>query len=296
MKKQLFFLVGTIACLCFVAVMLHFIKHPVKNIREASSYHVSEKKLLSPIDFSMSDSFQTAEAKTSEAPGETPDSVTESPETAAPHAGTSLSEAQIYSYLQGPKSWGSKKAWSGKWGVTFYDGAKFGAFGCGLCCMANLYCSLTPYKCTPVDAYHYAKKNTGYHGGGAIDWGYMRDSLSLMGFSCSLGKKPKTYGAFQKMITANLGTITLISSNESKCYWTDNPGHYVTIFLYDQKTDKVFLADSGVPEHNRQWISLKLIYKSLKTASAWQLLSVTDYQKDKDTWKHKNASGSWVKK
>ena len=58
---------------------------------------------------------------------------------------------QIYTYLQGPKSWNQGIDWSGEWGESYMDGGSFGGFGCGLCCMANIYSSLTPYQCSPVD-------------------------------------------------------------------------------------------------------------------------------------------------
>ena len=290
MKRQLTFIIGFMICSIFIiAECMRFFHTPEKEAEETSGYHAAEKNLLSPIDLSKNEKQADTPPSSSE-PQKTSSSSESSPPPAA-----GFSEAQIYSFLQGPKSWESRRTWSGKWGVTYYDGAKFGAFGCGLCCMANLYSSLTPYQCTPIDAYRFAKKHTGYHGGGAIDWGYMKDSLSMMGLACSLKKKPDTYQKFQEMIAEDSGTITLISSNESACYWTNNPGHYVTIFLYDKTTDKVFLADSGVPEHNRQWIPLKYIYRSLKTISSWQFLSIHDYQEKNDTWKHKKAEGSWVK-
>ncbi len=205
-------------------------------------------------------------------------------------------EGEIYSYLQGPKSWNSRLKWSGEWGVSYYDGGSFGGFGCGLCCVANIYSSLTEYKCTPIDAYKYAKKHTGYSGGGAIDWGYMRRSLTAMGFDCKVYRKPSSYEKFQRQIKKSQAAIVLVSSNNSTCYWKDTPGHYVTVFLYDEKRDKVFLADSGDPKHNRHWVSLKKIYDSLKTASPWQFLSVKGYDKNLDQWRHKSAKGNWVSK
>lgn len=205
-------------------------------------------------------------------------------------------EEGIYTYLQGPKSWKQRLKWSGEWGTTFYDGGSFGGFGCGLCCIANVYSSLTKYQCTPVDAYSYAKKNTEYWGGGAIAWGYMRQTLSSIGFDCSVKKKPSTYKKFKKDIADSECAIVLVSSYNSTCYWQDTPGHYVTIFLYDEKTEKVFLADSGDPKHNRHWVPLRKIYKSLKTASAWQYLTVDSYDEVKDNWKHKSVKGNWVKK
>ena len=205
-----------------------------------------------------------------------------------------LKEEDIYTFLQGPKSWNQRLAWSGEWGENFYDGGSFGGFGCGLCCIANLYSTLTKYQCTPVQAYRYAKKKTDYAGGGAIEWGYLRQTLTSLGFDCGVKKKPSAYEEFQKDIAASQGTVVLVSSNESSCFWKDTPGHYVTIFLYDSGKDKVFLADSGEPKRNRRWISLKKVYKSLKTESTWQYLPVGAYDGKKDEWKHKNADGNWV--
>ena len=89
--------------------------------------------------------------------------------------------------------------------------------------------------------------------------------------------------------------LVLISSYNDDSYWQDTPGHYVTLFLYNRETEKAFLTDSGDPEHNRSWISLKLIYKALKTSSDFQYLSVLSYEVDKDTWKHKSSKGTWIK-
>lgn len=205
-----------------------------------------------------------------------------------------ISEEEIYTFLQGPKSWRERRVWSGEWGESFYDGGSFGGFGCGLCCVANLYSSLTKYQCTPQDAYRYAKKKTEYAGGSAIAWGYLRRTLTTLGFTCKVQKKTAEYQTFQRDIANSMGAVVLVSSWDSECYWKDTPGHYVTIFLYDKEKDKVFLADSGDPAHNRQWVSLRKIYKSLKTASAWQYLPVTEYSEKEDQWKHKKAEGSWV--
>ncbi len=212
--------------------------------------------------------------------------------TAAP---TKKPEEKIYSFLQGPKSWGRRLQWSGEWGVSFYDGGSFGGFGCGLCCIANIYSSLTQYRCTPVDAYQYAKKTTNYIGGGAIDWGYLRETLTSLGFQCKVQKKPGTYREFQRDIAKSKAAIVLVCSADSTCYWKDTPGHYVTVFLYEKDRDKIFLADSGDPDHNRHWVGLEKIYRSLKTESSWQYLSVSSYQKAADSWKHKGADGNWVR-
>ena len=191
---------------------------------------------------------------------------------------------QIYTYLQGPKSWNQGIDWSGEWGESYMDGGSFGGFGCGLCCMANIYSSLTPYQCSPVDMYRYAKKHTGYGGGMAIDWGYNRRGLTSLGLHCHVERKQETYHEFRENIRKSKCAIVLVSSANSTVHWKNTPGHYVTIFEFQEKTEKVFLADSGDPDHNRRWIHLKKVYRSLKTASNWQYLVVSGYDKQKDHW------------
>ena len=201
---------------------------------------------------------------------------------------------RIATFFQGPKAWESRLEWSGKWGKEYYDGGSFGAFGCGLCCMANIYTTFSGYECSPVDMYEYAKKKSGYGGGGAIDWGYMKDTLKSLGFTSDVYPKPGKYEKFQEMVKSSMACIVVVSSSDSDCYWKDTPGHYVTLFSYDEATDKIFLGDSGDPSHNRQWVSLKKIYKSLKTSNRWQCLAVTAFDARKDQWKHKGVGGTCV--
>ena len=85
-----------------------------------------------------------------------------------------------------------------------------------------------------------------------------------------------------------------LSSNEDDSYWQDTPGHYVTTFLYDAQTDKIFLGDSGNPDHNRQWVKLRKIYKALKTASGYQFMTVTEYDTTKNKWKRNKITDKWV--
>lgn len=204
-------------------------------------------------------------------------------------------EEDIFTYLQGPKSWSQRLDWSGSWSSEFYDGSSFGAFGCGLCCLANVYSTVSNFCCTPVDIYRFAKRNTEYGGGGAIAWEYMDSILANLGIESNLRRKPDSYNDFKKQISESSCSIVLVSSDASKCYWTNTPGHYVTIFLYNKKNDTVFLADSGDPSHNRHWVELRKIYKSLKNTSEWQYLCVGNYNKKNDKWKHKALNGEWVK-
>lgn len=204
---------------------------------------------------------------------------------------------KIYSYFQGPKAWKKKLAWSGYWGDSYIDGRKFGAYGCGLCCMANIYSTITPenYKASPVDMYRFAKKNTGYWGSGAIDWKYMVIGMRKAGISCGPKRKPKKYSSFRRDIAKSKCAVVLVSSYDSTCFWKGTPGHYVTIFAYNKKNDNVFLADSGDPKHNRRWISLKKVYRSLKKASRYQYVCVRGYNNKKDTFKNRKARGKWIK-
>lgn len=215
-------------------------------------------------------------------------------ETAPPEPVVIDSTERIASFLQGPKSWKARLDWSGKWGKTNYDGSSFGAFGCGLCCMANIYCSLTDYRCSPIDMYKYAKAMTEYGGGGAIDWGYMRDTLQYTGFTCEVGKKPKKYKTFQNLVKNSLACLVVVSSEDSTCYWKNTPGHYVVLFCYNEETDEVFLTDSGDPNHNRHWIPLEDVYRSLKTANHRQYMTITAYDEQKDGWKHTDINGTCV--
>jgi len=121
-------------------------------------------------------------------------------------------EDAVYTFLQGPKSWGKRLTWSGKWAETYYDGGKFGAFGCGFCCMANIYSSQTTYEASPVDIYKYTKRNTIYGGGGAVAWEYMESAMQGLGFEVSLRRKPTSYRKFQKMI----GLMILVKSGVHK--------------------------------------------------------------------------------
>lgn len=234
---------------------------------------------------------------TSSAPLETENAETPVPvrEPAKPTPKPEDPTKQIYTYLQGPKSWNMGLDWSGEWGESFMDGGSFGGFGCGLCCMANIYSTLSRGECSPVDMYRYVKKHTGYGGGMAIDWGYMRRGLTSLGIRCHVEWKQETYRQFRNRIKHSKCAIVLVSSADSTVHWKNTPGHYVTIFEFDSKTDKVFLADSGDPDHNRRWIHLKKIYRSLKTASNWQYLLVKEYDTKNDQWHHKGTSDTWNK-
>lgn len=220
-------------------------------------------------------------------------SVTPKPTPVPTPAATKDETDRIASFYQGDLSYQSGLTWSGNWGKKKFKKKTFGSFGCGLCCLANVYSSLTDYRCSPLDMYEYACENTGYRGGGAIEWWNMGDVLTKTGFTYTRGKKPKEYKDFQKTVRKSKAVIVLVSQGK-KSYWENTTGHYVTLFLYDKKTDKVFLADSGSYKRNRHWVPLKKVYDSLKKTSDSQYLSVLSYKKKNDTWRNTEFTGKCI--
>lgn len=207
-------------------------------------------------------------------------------------------EDGIYTFLQGPVSWESKAPYSGIWCESELDGGLFSVFGCGLCDLANIYSSLTPFECSPLDMYWLARKVSDYSpggGSGAIDWPYMAETLRETGFSVRLKKKDRKYKAFQEAMENCLTAIVLISSEEDDSYWQDTPGHYINLWHYNPETDKVFLGDSGNPKHNRQWVPLRTIYDAISSQNSWQYLLVTDYDEEKNTWKYSGIHEEWTR-
>ena len=96
---------------------------------------------------------------------------------------------KVATFFQGPKAYEGRREWSGKWGKEFYDGGSFGAFGCGLCCMANIYTTFSSYESSPVDMYRYAKKVSGYGGGGDVDFGTVCAQHRALGFGDLVGQR-----------------------------------------------------------------------------------------------------------
>ncbi|MBR1873277.1 MAG: hypothetical protein IJ807_00050 [Eubacterium sp.] len=198
-------------------------------------------------------------------------------------------------FLQGPKGWKKKKDWSGAWGDKEYDGRRFAGFGCGLCVMANLYTTLTPYQCSPIDMYDFAKQSSSYEGASAIDWPHIQETMTKLGFTVDLGRKPKKYADFRRLISESLGGMVVISSYDDDSYWKHTPGHYVSILAYRASDEHIFLGDSGDLKHNRSWIPLKTVYKAIKKSNALHYMRVLGYDEELDAWKHTKISGKWVK-
>ncbi len=208
-------------------------------------------------------------------------------------------EQKIYTFFQGPKAWEAQLDWSGSWAaIEDLAGGKFGAFGCGLCTMANVYSTLSDRSCSPLDMYDYAQEISDYYpvsGYGAIGWEDMQLTLSTAGVTGTLRNKPETYEAFQADIAQAETAIVLICSDDDDTFWQENSGHYVTVWLYDESDDTVFLGDSGEPENNRTRIPLKLVYDALKTASDWQYLRIDGYSEESNVWQHDGIDIDWCR-
>lgn len=201
-----------------------------------------------------------------------------------------------YSFFQGPMAYSEGYAWGGEWCNQVVNGNKFGAFGCGMCCMANIYSTLSPYECSPWDIFLYATQVSTYYPSaesGAIGWEDMEQTMKAVGLDCSLYRKPKTYQKFQEKIKESKSAIVLISSRNDAAFWKDTGGHYVTISLYQPKTDEVFLAEPGDLEKNRVWIPLRYVYDALKTVSDYQYLTVKKYEEADNLWKHNGIDEVW---
>ena len=204
---------------------------------------------------------------------------------------------EIYTFLQGPKAWEARREWSGEWCYQYLEGNYFGSFGCGMCCMANIYDTLADDKGSPLDAYKFARKYSGYlptPQSGAIGWGDMKNCLRKMGMVCDLYYKPDSYEEFQNQMARCESMIVLVTSNEDDTFWKHTSGHYVNIWLYDESDDTVFLAEPGSPTNNRKRIPLRYVYDALKTISQFQYIRVDEYNAKNDTWHPDGIVDSWT--
>lgn len=205
-------------------------------------------------------------------------------------------EDKIYSFLQGPKSWEEKRVWSGEWSGQYVNGNYFGNFGCGFCCMAGIYSTMTEYECSPLDMFEYARQVSGYSPSpkiGAIGWADMKVTLRKSGFDSELCNKPGSYEQFQNQIKQAQTAVVLVCSRDDDTYWEKTGGHYVTIWMYNGQTDEVFLADPGDPERNRSWIPLRYVFDALKSSSQYQYLLVNGYAEEKNLWKQDGIMNAW---
>lgn len=208
-----------------------------------------------------------------------------------------FSEDEVYTFLQGHRAWSAGATWSGQWCQKYAKGQYFSGFGCGFCCVANVYSSLSPYTCSPLDVYDYAYKETGYaptKASAALDWGNMKVILRDMGMDCDVYYKANDYADFQKQVKTSKMTIALVSSANDDKLWQRVPGHYVTLCLYNPTDDTILLGDPGSPTNNRSRVPLSYVYDALKTTSKFQYLLVDDYAEADNTWLHDGIDDNWI--
>ena len=172
--------------------------------------------------------------------------------------------ASVYTFLQGPRAYREGIPWSGSWCERIVGYNSFGGFGCGLCCMANIYCTMSGYECSPWDMYNFAISKSFYYPSkesGAIGWTDMRMALSAAGIFCDLYRKPETYEEFKEQMKQAKSAVVLVSSANDDTFWKDTPGHYV--------------------------------YDALKTVSQYQYLAVTKYSEGANVWKWDKIDDVW---
>lgn len=190
----------------------------------------------------------------------------------------------IYSYLQGIKSYEKGKEWTGAWCYEEAAGQQFSAFGCGICCLSNMYSTFSGKAYDPGEMYVYAKEHSSYapdSGIGAIGWSDIVSLTEQMGCSVSL-QTMGDYESFCQQVGQAQTTMVLVSSDNDDTIWKDLPGHYVNIWCYNANTDEVFMTDSKGPSRNRTWVALSDIYKALKTSSEYQYMTVNSYDANQD--------------
>lgn len=188
-----------------------------------------------------------------------------------------LTEDDIYSYLQGIKSFEKGNEWAGSWCYEEAGGQQFSQFGCGICCLSNMYSTFSKEACPPDTMYQWAQQYSNYapdSGVGALSWDQLVCICNSLDIPCDLAGKPADYKDFQEMAVSNRTLLVLVSSENDDTIWQEVPGHYVNLWLYDSETDTVFLTDSKGPKNNRRRVPLSDVYRALKTSSSYQILMV----------------------
>ncbi len=207
-----------------------------------------------------------------------------------------ITEPIVYTFLQGQKSYEKEKIWSGSWCNYEEGGQTFGHFGCSFCCMANIYDTLSPYECSPLDFMTFTKEITSYtpsSGSAALGWLEMKQAMEAAGITCELGMKDDNYEQFAEKMSSNRTAIVLVCSSNDDTIWQNEGGHYVSIWDYETENGEVFLADPASPTRNRTWVSLRNVYDALKTSSSYQYLLVNGYEETADIWKRDGINEDW---
>ena len=122
-------------------------------------------------------------------------------------------EKKIYSFVQVPAEYCYHREWSGDWTEIEAGGQKFFYFGCGICCLSNMCCTLTPEFSRPDRIFDLAKTYTEYNpdsGRGALSWRQLSEMCSYMGLKAEVRIKPEDYAVFQKEVSESDTTLVLV--------------------------------------------------------------------------------------
>lgn len=188
------------------------------------------------------------------------------------------SEQQIISYLQIPSDLYGDTTWTGEWSKFECAGRTFSSFGCGICCLTNIYDTIFKPEVliTPDQMFAITREQTDYRpesGVGAVSWGQLKRMCDLFGLPATVKQKPADYAVFQNDVKNSTATLALVCRRDDDKLWFYTEGHYVTLWEYDEATDTVFVTDSS-GLFNRARVSLFDVYNALKSASQAQYMSV----------------------
>lgn len=134
----------------------------------------------------------------------------------------SKEEEKIYSYTQIPPQDSSKKKWAGEWYALEEGGKPFAHFGCGICCISNIYSTFTQRSVDPGRMLHIAKYYTSYNPSGkygAIDWSQMKTLCNKLGMDAEYKRKPADYTKFQEDVANADATVVLVCKDDDPGLW-----------------------------------------------------------------------------
>jgi len=185
-------------------------------------------------------------------------------------------EKKIYSYNQLPPHDTGRTRWSGDWYAIEEGGQIFANFGCGICCISNIYSTFVQRPVDPGQMMTVAKTYSSYKPNskaGAIDWSQMKQLCEKLGMTAQIRKKPQDYAQFQQDVYTADATVVLVCKDDDPGLWFYTNGHYVTLWEYDPYDDTVFVTDSS-GLFNRERVYLRDVYDALKTRSSHQYMCV----------------------
>ena len=201
-----------------------------------------------------------------------------------PEEGNIYSYTQFYDEAYQMTTWVNKRVsaegWNGEWARITAGGQEFMMFGCGICCLSNMVCTMTDRVVDPEEMYYALKDQTNYYpesGRGAVSWEYLKTMCAYYGLDMELRRKPADYETFAKEMEAARTAVVLVDGTNDKRLWWYTDGHYVNIWEYDPEDGTVFVTDPST-HFNRQRVKLLDIYNALKTASNYQYGAVSDPQ------------------